>query len=79
MQIDSLFTSVDKNNISYEKGATPLAVLEKQNDAKPVQQNIPNPSSMQRPTPSYDPLKKPVDKNPPKEKPKLKAVMKKPG
>jgi len=78
MQIDSLFTSVDKKNISNEKGATPLAVLEKQNNAKPVEQNIPNnPSLMQRPTPSYDPLKKPVVKNPPKEKSKPKAVMKK--
>ena len=78
MQIDSLFTSVDKKNISNEKGATPLAVLEKQDNAKPAEQNIPNnPSLMQRPTPSYDPLKKPVVKDPPKEKSKPKAVMKK--
>ena len=79
MQTDTLFTSVDKKNVTYEKGATPLAVLENQNDVKPSQPNIPvsSPSSMQRPTPSYDPLKKPVVKNPPKEKTKPKAVMKK--
>ena len=79
MQTDTLFTSVDKKNVQYEKGATPLAVLEKQDEAKPSQPNIPitSPSSMQRPTPSYDPLKKPVVKNPPKENSKPKAVMKK--
>jgi hypothetical protein len=78
MQTDTVFTSVDKKNVTNEKGATPLAVLEKQNEVKPSQPNIPSsPSSMQRPTPSYDPLKKPVVKNPPKEKTKPKAVMKK--
>jgi len=78
MQTDTVFTSVDKKNMTNEKGATPLAVLEKQNEVKPSQPNIPSsPSSMQRPTPSYDPLKKPVVKNPPKEKTKPKAVMKK--
>jgi len=79
LQTDTVFTFVDKKNVQYEKGATPLAVLEKQDEAKPSQPNIPitSPSSMQRPTPSYDPLKKPVVKNPPKEKTKPKAVMKK--
>ena len=62
-----------------EKGTPPLAVLEKQNEVKPSQPNIPitSPSSMQRSTPSYDALKKPVVKNPPKENSKPKAVMKK--
>ena len=78
MQTDTVFTSVDKKNMPYEKGATPLAAFENQNEAEPAQQNSSNnPSSVQRPTPSYDPLKKPIAKNPPKEKPKPKAVMKK--
>ncbi len=73
--------------MSYEKADSPLAALPmvkepdevQQAPANTVKNNPDNPSSVQRPIPSYDPVKKPAAKKQANEKPKPKpkAVMKK--